>query len=408
MRLPPMIASLTRHKLTVLLMLLATAFTSAIITNIASMVAHRLELLNAPSGIDESSIVLIDSAWIKTAQFGSSKSDRDFWPEYQADLHALRGIADVESAAAVNGMPFWGGSSVGVGVTVDDVANAPVYVSAFMGGPATIRTLGLKLVEGRNFSRTDYVRGGPEKVAATIISRALAQRLFHTSHAVGRLIYTHAPQPMRVVGVVAHLMNTSPGLGATDNEYAMLWPAEPGGDSVTFALRTTPAERAQVLKRAVALLTKRNPHRIFQDARTFTQMRAEYFRRYSSMVSLLLATGFGLLLVTAAGMAGLTSFWVQQRTRSIGIRRALGATRVDILRYTHLENFLIVTVGILLGCVLAYGLNLQLMKYYALQTLPSSYLVIGAVALWLMGQLAVLAPSLRAGAVPPAVATRSG
>jgi putative ABC transport system permease protein len=126
------------------------------------------------------------------------------------------------------------------------------------------------------------------------------------------------------------------------------------------------------------------------------------------MVGLLLATGFGLLLVTAAGMAGLTSFWVQQRTRSIGIRRALGATRVDILRYTHVENFLIVTVGILLGCVLAYGLNLQLMKYYALQTLPSSYLLIGAVALWLMGQLAVLAPSLRAGAVPPAVATRSG
>ncbi|HET6586567.1 MAG TPA: FtsX-like permease family protein [Oleiagrimonas sp.] len=408
MRLPPMIASLTRHKLTVLLMLLATAFTSAIITNIASMVAHRLALLNAPSGIDESSIVLIDSAWIKTAQFGS-KSDRDFWPEYQADLHALRGAAGVKSAAVVNGMPFWGGgSSVGVGTTVDDVANAPVYASAFMGGPAAIGTLGLKFVQGRNFSRTDYVRGGHEKVAATIISRALAQRLFHTSHVVGRLIYTHAQKPMRVVGVVAHLMGTSPGLGAADNEYAMLWPVELGGNSVTFALRTAPAERAQVLKQAVALLGMRNPHRIFDDARTFTQMRAKYFRRYSSMVSLLLATGFGLLLVTAAGMAGLTSFWVQQRTRSIGIRRALGATRVDILRYTHLENLLIVTVGILLGCVLAYGLNLQLMKYYALQTLPPSYLVIGAIALWLMGQLAVLAPSLRAGAVPPAVATRSG
>lgn len=406
MRLPPMIASLTRHKLTVLLMLLATAFTCAIITNIASMVAHRLALLNAPSGIDESSTVLIDSDWIKTAQFGS-KSDRDFWPEYQADLRALRGITHVESAATVNGMPFWGGSSLGVGASAEDATNAPVYASAFKGGPAAIKTLGLKLVHGKDFSRADYVHGEHDQVAAAIISRALAERLFHTSHAVGRLIYTHALKPIRVVGVVAHLMNTSPGLGAADNEYAMLWPAELGGDSVTFALRTAPAERTQVLKRAVALLGKRNPHRIFHDAETFTQIRAEYFRRYSSMIDLLLATGMGLLLVTAAGMAGLTSFWVQQRTRSIGIRRALGATRVDILRYTHVENFLIVTVGILLGCALAYGLNLQLMKYYALQTLPPSYLVIGAVALWLIGQLAVLAPSLHAGAVPPAVATRS-
>jgi hypothetical protein len=55
----------------------------------------------------------------------------------------------------------------------------------------------------------------------------------------------------------------------------MLWPVEPGGASVTFALRTAPAKRAQVLKQAAALLGKRNPHRIFDDARTFTQMRAK-------------------------------------------------------------------------------------------------------------------------------------
>ncbi|HET7664137.1 MAG TPA: FtsX-like permease family protein [Rhodanobacteraceae bacterium] len=408
MRLPPMIASLTRHKLTVLLMLLATAFTCAIVTNIASMVAHRLALLDAPSGIDESAVVLIDSDWIKTTQFGN-ESDRDLWPEYQADLRALRGITHVESATTVDGMPFWGGGlSLGIGVSAEEATTAPVYASAFKGGPGVIETMGLKLLHGKDFSRADYVHGKHGQVAAAIISRALAERLFHTSDAVGRLIYTHALNPIRVVGVVAHLMITSPGLGAADNEYAMLWPAELGGDSVTFALRTAPAERTQVLKRAVALLSERNPHRIFHNAETFTQSRAKYFRRYSSMIDLLLATGFGLLLVTAAGMAGLTSFWVQQRTRSIGIRRALGATRVDILRYTHVENFLIVTVGILFGCALAYGLNLQLMKYYALQTLPPAYLGIGAVALWLMGQLAVLAPSLRAGAVPPAVATRSG
>ena len=57
--------------------------------------------------------------------------------------------------------------------------------------------------------------------------------------------------------------------------------------------------------------------------------------------------------------------------------------------------------------VLAYGINLLLMLHYELPRLPSAYLPAGALALWLIGQLAVLAPALRAAAVPPAVATRS-
>jgi len=56
---------------------------------------------------------------------------------------------------------------------------------------------------------------------------------------------------------------------------------------------------------------------------------------------------------------------------------------------------------------LAYGLSLWLMMHYELPRLPWSYLPIGAIALWLIGQLAVLGPALRAAAVPPVVATRS-
>ncbi|HEY2623653.1 MAG TPA: ABC transporter permease, partial [Dyella sp.] len=73
-----------------------------------------------------------------------------------------------------------------------------------------------------------------------------------------------------------------------------------------------------------------------------------------------------------------------------------------------LENFMIVSGGILLGAVLAFALNLLLMVHYALPRLPWLYLPAGAVALWLLGQLAVLGPALRAAAVPPVVATRGG
>jgi putative ABC transport system permease protein len=114
-----------------------------------------------------------------------------------------------------------------------------------------------------------------------------------------------------------------------------------------------------------------------------------------------------LLIVTALGIVGLASFWVQQRTKQIGIRRALGATRGQILRYFQTENFLLASTGIVLGMLLAYAINQWLMGKYELPRLPLYYLPFGAVTLWLLGQIAVFAPARRAAAVPPAVATRS-
>ncbi|MDE2315287.1 MAG: FtsX-like permease family protein, partial [Xanthomonadaceae bacterium] len=129
--------------------------------------------------------------------------------------------------------------------------------------------------------------------------------------------------------------------------------------------------------------------------------------RDTTMIGLLIASALGLLFVTALGIAGLANFWVQQRARSIGIRRAIGATRGDILRYFQTENFLIVGAGIVLGAALALALNLMLMTHYELPRLPLWYLPIGAAVLWMVGQLAVLSPALRAARVPPVVATRS-
>lgn len=125
------------------------------------------------------------------------------------------------------------------------------------------------------------------------------------------------------------------------------------------------------------------------------------------MAWLLTAVIVALLVVTALGIVGLASFWVQQRTRQIGVRRALGATRGQILRYFQTENFLLATLGIFIGMVLAYGLNQLLMGRYELPRLPLVYLPVGAVALWLLGQIAVYWPARRAASVPPALATRS-
>jgi len=114
-----------------------------------------------------------------------------------------------------------------------------------------------------------------------------------------------------------------------------------------------------------------------------------------------------LVAVTAFGIVGLTSYWVAQRRRQIGIRRALGATRNAIIRYFQTENFLIAAAGAAAGVALAVSLNLWMVNAFEMQRLHVSYTIVGAVVVLLLGQAAVLWPAMKAASIPPALATRS-
>ena len=197
-----------------------------------------------------------------------------------------------------------------------------------------------------------------------------------------------------------------PGGARVFDDLADQYPYTFGGN---YLLRTDPARRAEILKAAVGALEKNGPqpHHPRRQHQAFEDLRIEYYRQDRAMVWMLVAVIVALLVVTALGIVGLASFWVQQRTKQIGVRRALGATRGQILRYFQTENFLLATIGIVLGMLFAYGINQLLMGKYELPRLPLIYLPVGAVLLWLLGQIAVYGPARKAASVPPAVATRS-
>jgi putative ABC transport system permease protein len=104
---------------------------------------------------------------------------------------------------------------------------------------------------------------------------------------------------------------------------------------------------------------------------------------------------------------GLTSYWVSQRRRQIGIRRALGAPRLAIVRYFQLENFTIAATGGVAGVALGLLANLWMVESFQMQRLPIIYLVAGLAMMLALGQLAVLWPALRAAWMPPALAVRA-
>jgi putative ABC transport system permease protein len=241
----------------------------------------------------------------------------------------------------------------------------------------------------------------------TLITQTLAQRLWPGQNPLGRIIYLTPTVGLRVVGVLDSLARAN-AYDTSTAQYTMVIPLRMGASKdQSYLVRTRPEARAKVLAAALAALKQVDPQRVVTMQRTFDQVRQKFFQDDRAMAGMLVGVIAALLIVTALGIVGLASFWVAQRRRTIGIRRALGATRRNVLNYFQTENFLLATLGIALGMVLAYGINLFLMLHYELPRLPAVYFPVGAAALWVIGQLAVLGPALRAAAVPPVVATRS-
>ena len=138
-----------------------------------------------------------------------------------------------------------------------------------------------------------------------------------------------------------------------------------------------------------------------------TEIRHWAYLDDSAMIKLLLFVVSLLTAITSLGIVGLASFSVARRTKQIGTRRALGATRPAILRYFMLENFLISTVGVVTGALLAVGLNIWMVQTFDLTPIAWYIIPAAMLVLWIVGQIAVYGPARRASYVSPAIATRA-
>ena len=409
MELRPILSTLLRHKTAAALIVLEIALSCAIICNALFLISGRVDRLNLVSGVAEDEVVRV--------QLTGIGDDADAAAMTRSDLALLRGLPGVKSASVSNQVPFVNSSWNTSEQLTPDQQQPTASVTMYMADNQVLDSLGLKLVAGRKFATDEMIEfealdapGSTVTIPSVIITRSLADKLFPGQNAVGKSFYSGSDDPIRVVGVVEHLVRPSEQGGAVAHEYSMIYPVNvPYTLGGNYLIRTEPSRRDETLKAAVAALEKNGPNRIIleENTKTIEALRAQYYRQDSVMVWMLVAVILALLVVTALGIVGLASFWVQQRTKQIGVRRALGATRGQILRYFQTENFLLATIGIVLGMLLAFGINQLLMGKYELPRLPLHYLPIGAVLLWLLGQVAVYGPARKAASVPPAVATRS-
>jgi putative ABC transport system permease protein len=399
----PILSTLRRHRTAAALIVLEIALTCAIVCNAIFLIRDRISRMDRASGIAEEELVRVRLTGIGTQSDAGALTEQD--------LVALRSIPGVKFAASTNMVPFGNSSwNTDVSTTHDDTNGSSAGV--YMGSADLLETLGVQLIAGRDFLPDEYVdfeasAGNKVHVPSVIITRGLAERWFPGQSAVGKAFYVAGKEPQTIVGVIDTLARPNDQT-AERSRYAVVVPIRAtyriGGE---YLLRTDPSRKSEVLAAVEATLNKVSPNRIILERQTFAEVRQNFFRADRAMAYLLVGVSLALLIITALGVVGLASFWVQQRTRQIGVRRALGATRGDILRYFQMENFILATLGIVLGMALAYGINLWLMQKYQVARLPAGFLPIGAGLLWILGQIAVLGPALRASLIPPAIATRT-
>jgi putative ABC transport system permease protein len=403
----PLFRAMVRHRARFLLIVAEVALTLAIVANCVGLILRARADMTRPSGFDEANLIAATST-----PFAEAFND----PAYvkngmEEDLRVLRGLPGVAAASNTNFVPWSQGGMV-FAVRPKGTQREPTNGQFMFADPDFLSTLGVHIVQGRDFTRDEYESVNAAKAGIleyqgpVLVSREMADAMFPKGDAVGKTI--ESPEGLgsaTIVGVFDPFFKPMGGEGV--DRRAAVYPLQAAKTSnALYLVRTKPGQAAAVAAEIERALIAADDGRNVR-VRTIPEIRQRFHAQDRMLVASLDAVMVLLLLVTALGIVGLTSFSVAERRRQIGTRRALGATRRDILRHFLLENWIVTSVGAALGIALALGLNVGLVSWAEGAKMDWRMLAIGVALLWTVGVLSALGPALRAARVPPAIATRN-
>jgi putative ABC transport system permease protein len=385
----PIFRTLLRNKLGALLIALQIALTLAVVTNAAFIISQRANDVARPSGLDEA-----NTAIFITTLFDSNVDQQQLRRD---DLDALRSLPGVVAAVPIQSVPISGsGWGEDYYTTPEMTSDEAVSFGMFMVDEHGLESLDLDLLAGRNFRPEEMTLRSLDSFEfprVTIVSQALADAMFPDGNALGQTVYDepNGEKPIEIIGIYDQMQNAWPHSDNV-NRTALIPAYGNFGGQMMYLVRAKPGQRDAVMAAGEAYLAG-NRSRIIEHVRSYEEQKRRTYSGDIAMIKLMSAVIMVLAAVTGLGIVGLAWFGVTQRRKQIGTRRALGATRFDIMRYFMLENWMITSLGIVIGIAGAITLNWFLDTEYNTGRVPLWYLPLGTVALW--------------AGIPPALATRS-
>jgi putative ABC transport system permease protein len=338
-----------------------------------------------------------------------SSDDAARFQFYTQTLNQIRSVPGVVSAGFTSQLPLNGDEDV-YGIQFEnDTTRLADPAFRYSVSPGYLETMHIPLLRGRLLNEQD-TSGAP---VAVIISQSLADRKFAGQNPIGQHVRVgldagHADRPWAtIVGVVGNVRQQSLAIADEDAFYinATQWAWGDEVQSVVVRTHGDPAALAPSVQRAIWSVEKDCPiNRVDTMEKVVAGTAVE--RRFV----LILFEAFGLvaLVLAAIGIYGILSGSVTERTREIGVRAALGATRADILALILRQGMTMTCIGVAIGlCVaLAAARALDAMLFGISWLDKFTYL--GATALLLaVSGVACLIPARRAASIDPMEALRN-
>ena len=363
-----------------------------------------LRLMNVNSGFDPHNL-LSAQLFLPSDQYSTSSQQATFAAQL---LERIQAIPGVRTASVSTSLPTLLHNDMRVGIegrpapASNDLAS---FVPLDSVSDAYFQTLGIPILSGRGFDSRD----GPKTPQVAVVNEQFVRSFFPDhENPIGRhiLLAVGSPgqTPVTIIGICAAIRRAGPR-GRSLPQVFLPFAQSPSSD-MTVLLRTAfdPDRVIPMLRSQVLAMDKNLP--LANIASMEDLLARELARQRLETVAVVLFAALALLLA-GIGIYGVISYMTSQRTQEIGIRMALGARRLDVLRVVIRDGVLIVGAGLAVGiaCALALTRLLQSLLFHVSPTDPATYIAV-IVIFSAVAFAACYVPARRALAVDPIVALR--
>lgn len=403
MNIKALFKSLLLRKFTTGLLILQLAITLGLLVNSSILAFDTKGKIAQETGIANDNILIMS-----THPTSGSYRDLDYYRSIATqDMEKLRQLPGVNSVSVTNQLPV---AIRGMLSNIYDLDNPEQEkidkylkdVKYILTQENLAETMGFTLLEGRFLNKDDQLDFGSEQKRNMVITESLKHALYGDESAIGQETNNGF-----IVGVIKDII-LDPTL-PLDKQYGMFVNTVMEyifvGRYYVLNVESQQMEsvRKQVSETILAVQAERDIFRVF----TMEEHLQRFYRDDKGLADLFLLLCGLMLFITAISSYAYSQFHVSRQQKFIGIRRALGARKKDILFYVLTENWLVYSLGSILGLVVTFGFNILLSQYISLSKPDIALFLLAIGVIFISGTVATWLPAVRTSNIPPVIATRT-